>query len=794
MEEQAENGHNADLQPQVTNSELNSELLKDHATQKPEVEFDAAENEIASSSRSMNDAAEIVDSSTGMADSKMTSSSVEMESSCSNETGETVNAFHQSQAMEQSDVVGYQSAAVQEMNTAPMVEQPLEVTDSFSAKPEEEEPQSHKTSSSPEQPRMESGCHEGEMENQIQICSESFGCCDAVAAEDDAELGGMASLPNQLPETSALNEQITLPEPEVVINAYEAMKSPGAQLTLDANEVEEQMYTMSTMEAGNEELGTNDEGHSPSQVHASFSHHKQNITVVQSSELPTSTDVNLGAKVTLEDRSGEQLEAGVVRDRLDSQSEVRPLSSDESVQPSAESAPASEQLPIMDEFPDFNQTVGEQPVDAEQPELSEVGDQADSNSHLPVLQRLLSQRSAYEHAELVVQTSPQLHGSCFATETSEDPRVGVTEQPAAEKGVHIDESSAFSEPINDVVDLTSPLSVNNTHSKEVKAAGENAENSEEDRFRPVLDDSPSPDQTGDYSQSLTTPLSDHEPCSSGQSGTEVDSVSCETSMESGTFTFPEPPQHPPFEPPRAGDADGIDEVFIDHSALENDAWTSQVVFPAAVMTSSTTTSPAATESLDVSRQQRSLDDELLSAAVPPHRREDEVIPDQPSPTPPLPPSAESYEVLPAAAAAAAATAPAEDGDKLAAKSYGEVQSDELDVLHADNANRAPSSEACSEIFPVASQPSEATVRQVEDATSRQDLDKQRSCESADRSQLSLLIPTPDADLLNNDNQVGSTAPCLLYTLSSVTARVPISVLCDCETFLALSITVFSVKE
>lgn len=261
-------------------------------------------------------------------------------------------------------------------------------------------------------------------------------------------------------------------------------------------------------------------------------------------------------------------------------------------------------------------------------------------------------------------------------------------------------------------------------------------------------DSTSPHQCDEPAASVA--LSDHELRSSvtaARSGTET--------VEPRTFTFPEPPRQP-YDPLAVSDVDVTDDVFVEHSSGRNDpppAGASQEILRApATMTSSTPT--AAAESLDVSRQQQPRADESLSAGVPPLAPpqpppcEEEAVPSERPPTPGGP----SHEArIPPTSDAPAAAATAPPPKDAGVKSGDEIQADappNAEKLKSLSSEPSPSSGD----FLTATKSTEAADRQSDEVPAQQS-DQQQSSGTANRRQLSLLIPGQDADLHAADNQV-----------------------------------------
>ena len=696
--DQAEDGYDADLgtqhQQQVTNNGLIGSQLTGDVTEKPEVECDAIDNEVASGNRlSTTDVTEVAETST---DSEIMSSDMKVrKSSCNDETvGEMVNAEgDQIQAVVQS-ALSDQSVAAVKTTSEQVVEQSPQMTETFCAKPKEEELQEQRLSTSSGESQVVRSCQDGEEACQIPTCSESLR--DFNAAASDSESSGTAFLSNQQPETPLLNELITSPKAEMVLNSDGVLALP------------EQSSTLSTPEAENKQFGT-----------------------------------------------------GTI-DQVDSQPDVLSSLLDQSTQKTP-AAQTSQKLPSVDESFDANKTSEDRPVCTEKPVQYEMRGQVDSQTEV---QSSFSNQSTHDQEIPAAQTSEQLSsvdGSSSAGEALEDRPVAV-EQPVQ---TQLDEISATSEPLNDVVEVSASTSINNVldSSSEEMGASTAAKNAacadEEDQFRP---DSASSDQP----ESSIIPLFGQELRSSGlsrRSGTEAEIRSTSaTSIDRRTFTFPEPPHHP-YELVRVGDDDDADDVFAGHSPAQNDTMASEEQRQPA-MTSSTTT--AAAEASDASRQQRVLDDELFSADDTPvslqPRREDEDISDQ---LPKLCGQSYGAQVRPTSAATAA-TAPAEDGDRLAEKSYSAIRADNLDL----NELKKTSEEACTssgDLLTATQQTDE--VHQQLDEVLQQESNKQQSSGSADRRQLSLLIPGHDSDPYSGDNQQVS-----VYTQSSKFIRAQISVL------------------
>jgi len=374
------------------------------------------------------------------------------------------------------------------------------------------------------------------------------------------------------------------------------------------------------------------------------------------------------------------------------------------------------------------------------------------NRQSEVQSSMSDQHGHGQDAASTAQESEQLRSS-GANEASEDQRYGAVEQTIQ---AQLDENSASSEHQNDAVKLTSATPVNNTSESRSKETAEKTI-----QAGVVLADSTSSEQPGLCDEPPTTVLPDQELRSSVPSGTETETLSMsKTNVEPCTFTFPEPPQHPYVA---VGD-DGTDDVFVQQSPPQNDATASEEIPSATVMTSSTTAA-AATEALDVSRQELTQGDELVladTASVPPPTWGlDEVIPNQP-PTP----GGESYEaqVPPTSdAAAAVATAPAKDGERPAEKSFDDIPADEFDFVQADKL-KTLSPELCpsSGDFLTATESTDAAHQQQLDEVLQDEVEPgtQQTSGRADRRQLSLPIHGHDSDLQACDNQVG------VYTQSS----------------------------
>jgi len=711
--DQAEDGYDVDpetqRQQQVTSNGLIGSQLTGDVTKKPEVECDVIDNEAASGSRlSTTDVTEVAETSTDVVAFETTSSDMEVMKQCSDETGEMVNAEgDQIHAIVQS-TLSYQSVAAVETT----LEQSPQMTETLCAKPEEEELREQRLSTSSGQSQVVSSCQDGEKNGQIPIWSESLR--DFNTAASDSGSRGTAILSNQQPETPLLNDIVTSPEAEMVINSDEVLAVPGTQQVPAASTVKEQSSTLSTPEAENEQFGT-----------------------------------------------------GTI-DQVDSQQpEVQSSLLDQSTQETP-ALQTSEQLPSVGESFDASETSEDRPVCTEKQVQYEMRDQVDSQTEV---QSSFSDQFTHDQEVPADQTPDQLpsvDGSSSAGEEPEGRPVAV-EQPVQ---AQVDEISATSEALNDVVEVNASTSVSNmldSSSEEMGAstAAKNATCADEDQLRP---DSASSDQP----ESSIIPLFGQELRSSGlsrRSGaeTEIRSTSA-TSIDRRTFTFPEPPPHP-YELVRVGDDDGADDVFAGHSPTQNDAAASEEVHRAAAMTSSTTT--AAAEASDASRQRRMLDDELFLAdatpVLPQPRREDEDISDQlPLPKPCGESSRAQVRPTSVAAPAAAATAPAEDGDRLAEKSYSAIRADNVDL----NESKKTSEEACTspgDLLTATRQTDE--VHQQLDEVLRQESNKRQSSGSADRRQLSLLIPGHDSDPFSGDNQQVS-----VYTQSSEFIRAQISVL------------------
>ena len=387
-------------------------------------------------------------------------------------------------------------------------------------------------------------------------------------------------------------------------------------------------------------------------------------------------------------------------------------------------------------------------------EQQEARDQVDSKSEL---QSSLLDQSAPRHDAPDSEQLPGRDESSAVKEVTKDEGFGGAEQPVETR---LDATLDASEPQNDDGKLTSTKSSNTLESCSEAVTGEKATHVEEDQLRGGSTDSTSVNQRGWCGElsPTTAPLSNQELRSSvlsqrSETETEIHSLS-KTNIERCTFTFPSPPQQP-YQPLTLGD-DNTDDVFVEHSAPQNDTTASEEIL---AMTSSTAT--AADDAIDLCRQQQTSASELVPADTSPVAaqpcRHAELIQDQP-PTPCGQTDEARLQPTPeAAAAAATAPSPAEDGDRPAEKLRDEIRADGLHVEQADpTVDNLKTS--LSEVHPSIGDFETATqltdeVRQQLDQVLEQEQRRQPIVGAADRRQLSLLIPTHDSDSLANDNQV-----------------------------------------
>jgi len=361
------------------------------------------------------------------------------------------------------------------------------------------------------------------------------------------------------------------------------------------------------------------------------------------------------------------------------------------------------------------------------------------------------------------QETPNAHASEQLSDLGGISGTNEAPEDAAEQPVQpqMDESLVSSERQTYEIKRTSATLFENTIepcSEKVMAPAADEEKAiptERDHFRAAATDPASPDQSVRRDEASAVAVSDHHLRSSvlsQRSGTESETGNA--SVEPCTFTFPDPPQHP--YRPLAVDDDCTDDVFVEHSSPRNDAATSDEILPASVMTSSTTTATADASNVGGEEQPRGdesvLADAVLAPIQPPYG--EEVNQERP-PTPGgrsheagIPPTLEE--------AAAAATAPelAKDGERPGQKSGDEIRADEPPADRTIDKLKTSSSEprTSSGDFSIATESTDATDQQFDDTTEYH-LDQQQISSSADRRQLSLLIPGHDSELHASDNQV-----------------------------------------
>jgi len=427
----------------------------------------------------------------------------------------------------------------------------------------------------------------------------------------------------------------------------------------------------------------------------------------------------------------------------------------------------SDEVPVPAQQTSAGSTTNEQFCASSTPEAEserhEMIDQVDSK--FDVLSSLSAQ-STFEHEAPAAQATQHLplsglDGSSVSSEMSEE-QPCVAEQPVRSQP---DEALVGPVPQTDEVEPTSTTLCNNTleSCSEETITGVSAMSEEqaihhagEEQPRAAATDSTLPDQSGGCDEPSAIASFDHEQrsaCSSQRSGTETDVHSIK--VEPSTFAFPGPPRHP-YKPLAVGD-DGTDDVFVDHSSPRNDRAASDEILPATAMTSSTTS--AAADASDVGRQEQPLGDEsVLADAVPaalqPQNEEEEVILAR-SPTA----GGRSHETqipptLEAATAAATAPEPAKDGERAGENAGDEIRADEPPADRTVDKLKTSSSEPCSSSGDLltATQSTDAADQQPVEEPDQQSDQQQISC-SADRRQLSLLIPGHDLDLYVSDNQV-----------------------------------------
>jgi len=383
--------------------------------------------------------------------------------------------------------------------------------------------------------------------------------------------------------------------------------------------------------------------------------------------------------------------------------------------------------------------------DNKQPEMT---DQFDSHSehHSSVSEQFVRDQDA--------TTAPASYtsdgGSTDANETSKDQPSDAVEQSVQSPLV---ETSISSQPQNIGGESTSTTPSGSkldscSEDATASAAAEKATYVEEEQFRAAATDSASQDQPDEPS---TLPLSEQELRSSVQPANAAGVPDMVRADVEPVFTFPEPPRQP-YEPVTVGD-DSTDDVFVEHSSPRNDATDSREISASLGAVTSRTTIAAAADA-DVSRQQQArAGDELAPGSRQQQPGVPEALPGQvlAGPGCVVPPTSE-----PAAAAAAASAAG--DGRSPAENWGDEVGADEPNLVH-----KLDASSSSSEPFPSSGDltvQSTDAVRQQLDELTRQQWGVQLSSGTADRQQLSLLIPAHDSDAYTGDNQVGV----YLYTL------------------------------
>ena len=383
--------------------------------------------------------------------------------------------------------------------------------------------------------------------------------------------------------------------------------------------------------------------------------------------------------------------------------------------------------------------------DNKQPEMT---DQFDSHSehHSSMSEQFVRDQDA--------TTAPASYtsdgGSTDANETSKDQPSDAVEQSVQSP---LDETSISSQPQNIGGESTSTTPSGSkldscSEDATASAAAEKATYVEQEQFRAAATDSASQDQPDEPS---TLPLSEQELRSSVQPANAAGVPDMVRAGVEPVFTFPEPPRQP-YEPVTVGD-DSTDDVFVEHSSPRNDATDSREISASLGAVTSRTTIAAAADA-DVSRQQQArAGDERAPGSRQQQPGVPEALPGQvlAGPGCVVPPTSE-----PAAAAAAASAA----GDGRApAENWGdEVGADEPNLVH-----KLDASSSSSEPFPSSGDltvQSTDAVRQQLDQLTRQQWGVQLSSGTADRQQLSLLIPAHDSDAYTSDNQVGV----YLYTL------------------------------
>jgi len=412
-------------------------------------------------------------------------------------------------------------------------------------------------------------------------------------------------------------------------------------------------------------------------------------------------------------------------------------------------------------------------------EQSEMIDQVDS--HLDV-QFSLTGQSAQEDVPAVVQTSEQLPGSSADETSSKDQCLGVAEVEQSEQP-HLDESSTSKSelPSNDA-ESTSPHNMPDSCREEMIASAAAREevtyvHAEEDHLGDSATESTSLEQPGCNEEQSASPLSEQQLPSAvpiQRSETESQISTMPSANFEPVFTFPEPLRHH-YESSAVAD-DSADDAFVEHSSTRNDMTASDEILPSssAGMTSSATAA-AAGGSVDISRQEQPLSDELCSADEAPASLQQSGEEERVIPSPLLTPGARGCEVQvqptsePAAAVSATASVSADDGVLPAEKLSDETRADDHDFSEA-----VPTVD---ELKTSSSQQGPSTAEQRTDVVDQQldevpqpESDQQPTSDSAERQHLSLVIPGHDSDLYASDNQVS------VYIHSLQIVRAQISVL------------------